>query len=172
LLETRLTSQQFSGFSVFIKGSWDTATFVTTYLPLALFPVLYFGARLYTRQQFVTPAQMDFVSNIAEIEAESYDEPPPRNRWEAFWQWLVRTAFFSFCVLSAPTRFSLVSRRIRMLTRVRADVRSAPVGIVGSGECSGGPPGIYTDMCGTKCNTSMRVRSMDSTLFSACVYFR
>jgi hypothetical protein len=32
---------------------------------------------------------MDFKSDLAQIEADTYDEPPPRNKWEAFWQWLV-----------------------------------------------------------------------------------
>lgn len=34
---------------------------------------------------------MDFVTDLAEIEADTYDEPPPRNKWEAFWQRLVRS---------------------------------------------------------------------------------
>lgn len=33
--------------------------------------------------------QMDFVTNINEIEADSYDDPPPRNSAEALWQWLM-----------------------------------------------------------------------------------
>lgn len=37
-----------------------------------LFPVLYLGARLYHKQPIRKPAEMDFVSNIAEIEAETY----------------------------------------------------------------------------------------------------
>ncbi|KAJ3719684.1 amino acid permease [Lentinula raphanica] len=79
----------FSGFSVFLKGEWDTATFVTNYLPLAGFPLLYIGAKFVYRQPIVKARDMDFVSNIAEIEAEDYDEPPPKNKLEAFWQWLV-----------------------------------------------------------------------------------
>ncbi|KAJ3506059.1 hypothetical protein NLJ89_g7085 [Agrocybe chaxingu] len=47
-----------SGWAVFLKGRWATDTFVTNYLPLALFPII-------------------------------YDEPPPRNKIEAFWQWLM-----------------------------------------------------------------------------------
>ncbi|KAJ3870099.1 amino acid permease/ SLC12A domain-containing protein [Lentinula novae-zelandiae] len=83
----------FSGFDVFLKGEWDTATFVTTYLPLALFPVLYVGAKMYYRQPIIKPQDMDFISNIAEIEAEDYDEPPPKNKLEAFWQWLTQDVF-------------------------------------------------------------------------------
>ncbi|KAJ3790254.1 amino acid permease [Lentinula aff. detonsa] len=79
----------FSGFDVFLKGEWDTATFVTTYLPLAAFPVLYMGAKYHYRQPVVRAQDMDFISDIAEIEAEDYEEPPPRNKFEAFWQWLM-----------------------------------------------------------------------------------
>ncbi|THH02885.1 hypothetical protein EW026_g33 [Hermanssonia centrifuga] len=79
----------FSGWAVFLKDSWDTATFVTNYLPLALFPILYTGAKLWKRVPMVQPKDMDFVSGIAEIEAECYDEPPPRNALEAFWAWLM-----------------------------------------------------------------------------------
>jgi amino acid transporter len=32
---------------------------------------------------------MDFITNIDEIEAETYDEPPPKNKIEAFWAWLM-----------------------------------------------------------------------------------
>ncbi|KAI0724489.1 amino acid permease [Cerioporus squamosus] len=79
----------FSGFSVFIKGHWATDTFVTNYLPFALFPVLYIGAKLYFRVPLVKPEDMDFVTGLKEIEADCYDEPPPRNWVERFWGWLM-----------------------------------------------------------------------------------
>ena len=72
-----------------MRDSWDTATFVTNYLPLALFPILYIGAKLWKRDSIITPKEMDFVSGLAEIEADCYDEPPPRNWLERFWAWLV-----------------------------------------------------------------------------------
>lgn len=63
----------FSGFSVFLKGSWLTATFVTNYLPMVLFPIMYVGAKiLYYRAPAVKAQDMDFVTNIAEIEADEY----------------------------------------------------------------------------------------------------
>jgi len=79
----------FSGWSVFLKGRWASDTFVTNYFPLALFPILYLGSNFYYKQPAVKPEEMDFVTNIAEIEADTYDEPPPRNKFEAFWQWLM-----------------------------------------------------------------------------------
>lgn len=79
----------FSGFSVFLDGGWDTATFVTNYLPFALFPILYFTMRLISRVPLIKPEDMDFQTGLAEIEAATYDEPPPRNAFEKFWQWLM-----------------------------------------------------------------------------------
>jgi len=79
----------FSGWSVFLKGNWDKATFVTNYLPLALFPILYGAAKYVTRTPIVRVEDMDFITDIAEIEAATYDDPPPRNKAEAFWQWLM-----------------------------------------------------------------------------------
>lgn len=74
---------------MFLKGNWDVATFITNYLPFILFPILYTGAKLWRKVPIVKPLDMDFVSGIAEIEADSYDEPPPRNWMEKFWGWLV-----------------------------------------------------------------------------------
>ncbi|KJA26160.1 hypothetical protein HYPSUDRAFT_199366 [Hypholoma sublateritium FD-334 SS-4] len=81
----------FSGWEVFLKGGWAADTFVTNYLPLALFPILYIGAKFYYREPIKKPHEMDFITNIQEIEAETYDDPPPRNRIEALWQWMVGT---------------------------------------------------------------------------------
>ena len=60
-------------------------------LPLILFPILYIGARLWTGKGFIRPEDMDFKSGIEEVEAASYDEPPPKNWVEKVWNWLVRT---------------------------------------------------------------------------------
>lgn len=79
----------FSGWAVFLKDNWDTATFVTNYLPFMLFPVLYLGWKLKTKVPIVKPMDMDFTTGLAEIEADCYDEPPPKNKLEAFWAWLM-----------------------------------------------------------------------------------
>ncbi|KZP23307.1 amino acid permease [Athelia psychrophila] len=79
----------FSGWQVFLKGRWDTATFVTNYMAFALFPVLYIVWKIKTRAPIVHTADMDFVSGLDAIEAETYDEPPPKNKWEAIWALLV-----------------------------------------------------------------------------------
>ncbi|KAK7692232.1 hypothetical protein QCA50_003857 [Cerrena zonata] len=53
------------------------------------FPFLYIGARIWRRVSLVEPAKMDFKTGMDEIEAASYDEPPPRNLVERFWNWLM-----------------------------------------------------------------------------------
>lgn len=102
---------QFSGWAVFLKDNWATDVFVTNYLPLILFPILYTGAKLWRRDPIVRTKDMDFFSGLDEVEAASYvhspflthvlinnrdpscryEEPPPRNWMEKFWGWLVST---------------------------------------------------------------------------------
>ena len=89
---------QFSGWSVFLRGNWNTATFITSYLPQAMFPIMYAGAKFWRRTPTVRPSEMDFYSGLAEIEADTYDEPPPRNKMEAFWQWLVSDEIEGSCM--------------------------------------------------------------------------
>ncbi|KAF8997849.1 amino acid permease [Cyathus striatus] len=79
----------FSGWSVFLKGNWAVDTFVTNYIPLVLFPILYIGSKLYYKQPTIKPEEMDFQSDIDEIEANTYDDPPPKNKIETFWRWLM-----------------------------------------------------------------------------------
>ena len=69
--------------------AWHTDTFVTNYLPLVAFPVVYFTARLYFKSPLISPKDMDFVTGIAEIEADDEIEEPPKNRIEAAWRNIV-----------------------------------------------------------------------------------
>ena len=84
-----------SGFSVFLHDNWDTATFVTYYIPLMFAPVLFIVATFVMKSKFVKVEDMDFVTGLAEVIADTYDEPPPKNIWEKFWRWIVsRTPYF------------------------------------------------------------------------------
>ncbi len=89
---------KFSGWSVFLRGNWTNADFVTNYLPLITFPILYVGAKFWKRSRTVRASEMDFYTGLAEIEADTYDEPPPKNRVEAIWQWLVSDRAEAFCM--------------------------------------------------------------------------
>ncbi|KAH7910605.1 amino acid permease/ SLC12A domain-containing protein [Hygrophoropsis aurantiaca] len=79
----------FSGWEVFLNGSWSIATFLTNYLPPILFLILYVGSKYYRNTHHVKPSEMDFKSDIAEIEAITYEDPTPKNWLEAFWIWLM-----------------------------------------------------------------------------------
>ncbi|KAJ7117306.1 amino acid permease [Mycena crocata] len=66
----------FSGWATLLHNNWDVAIFITNYLPFVLFPILYGSAKLYYWRKGKTAAwvkaeDMDFVTNIAEIEADS-----------------------------------------------------------------------------------------------------
>jgi len=41
------------------------------------------------KSRFIKVEDMDFVTGLDEVIADSYDEPPPKNIWEKFWQWIV-----------------------------------------------------------------------------------
>jgi amino acid transporter len=61
--------QQFNAREVFLRDRWSTATLVTNYMPIILFPVLYGVAKIVTWAPLVKAGKMDLYSGIAEIEA-------------------------------------------------------------------------------------------------------
>ncbi|KAL7416520.1 amino acid permease [Mrakia frigida] len=65
----------FSAWTVFLRDSWDTATFITNYLPLVIFPVLFVGKKVISKTTWRSLDSLDYITNIAEIEAEAYEEP-------------------------------------------------------------------------------------------------
>lgn len=89
----------FSGFSVFLRGSWDTADFVTNYIPLIFAPILFSIASYVMKSKFVRVEDMDFVTGVDEVIAETYDEPPPKNIWEKFWLWIVSALSITYYFL-------------------------------------------------------------------------
>jgi len=79
----------FSAWNVFLDGNWSINLLVTDYVPIVLFPILYLAARWIMGARPIKAEKMDFVSNVAEFDAMTYDNPPPRNKLEAFWMWLI-----------------------------------------------------------------------------------
>ncbi|KAF8431912.1 amino acid permease [Boletus edulis BED1] len=84
----------FSAWYVFLDRNWSTTTFVTNYTPIILFPILYVVAKFVKSARPVKAHNMDFDTNVAEFDNMtygllfSYDDPPPRNIFEAFWSWI------------------------------------------------------------------------------------
>jgi amino acid transporter len=54
-----------------MRGNWATDKFITNYLPLILFPLFYIVALLWIKTKPRKPLEMDFVTGIKEIEAET-----------------------------------------------------------------------------------------------------
>ena len=110
---------QFSGWAVFLKGHWATDSFVTNYIPFILFPILYVGAKFYFRTPLVKPEEMDFITGLKEVEAITYDEPPPRNWVERFWSWLVSASLRLLIFISVHVADEVVAD-------VDVDVKPSP----------------------------------------------
>ncbi|WVF69298.1 hypothetical protein IAT40_004074 [Kwoniella sp. CBS 6097] len=75
----------FSAWSVFLHGKWDTATFITNYLPLWLFPIFFFTYKFIKKTRWIKSTEMDFVSDLDVVEAESYEEAPPKTIGGKIW---------------------------------------------------------------------------------------
>ena len=95
-----------SGFSVFLPGNWNTANFVTNYVPLMSAPILFVVASFVMRSKFVGTEDMDFVTGLDEVISTTYEDPPSRNIWEKFWSWIVSVPLRSF----PPERIALLVR--------------------------------------------------------------
>ncbi|KAK4702153.1 hypothetical protein P7C70_g4075, partial [Phenoliferia sp. Uapishka_3] len=104
----------FNSWEVFARDQWDTATFITSYLPIALFPFLYGGARFYMKlppqkelarfhslawtsfQALESKQQHHLISLLRSSlkcttsrSAHEEEEVPPRNFAEKFWMWIM-----------------------------------------------------------------------------------
>jgi amino acid transporter len=55
----------FADWGVFLKGNWDHAAFITNYLPIPVFIILYFGYKFWYKTKIVSPSEMDFVTGIS-----------------------------------------------------------------------------------------------------------
>lgn len=78
----------FSAWSVFLKANapFDASTFVTSYIPVPIFWLLFFGSWFfYGKKSMLKVEEIDFVTGVQELIDEEYDEPAPRNLWEKFW---------------------------------------------------------------------------------------
>jgi amino acid transporter len=54
----------FANWDVFLAGNWDTASFITNYLPIPFFFCMYFGYKLWHKTKWIPAAEMDFVTGI------------------------------------------------------------------------------------------------------------
>ncbi|KAJ3185074.1 hypothetical protein HDU87_002640 [Geranomyces variabilis] len=83
---------------VLITGAWttlrhtddfDTATFLTTYIPLPIFLILLFGAKYYKGTKMISAMDMDFVTGVREFEEAEEPAKVAKNAGQKFWNWLM-----------------------------------------------------------------------------------
>ncbi|GAA5886550.1 hypothetical protein JCM6882_001684 [Rhodosporidiobolus microsporus] len=79
----------FSGYTTFLKGNWDTATFVTAYITIPWFFLMYIVYKFWCKTTFVRLSAMDFETNRRELDAMAEEQQalykPPRNFVEKLW---------------------------------------------------------------------------------------
>lgn len=74
----------FNGFGVFINiDVFDTATFITSYIPLVIFPMLYFGYMFVKKTKLIPLADIDFYSGTRDIDES--DDPVPTTWYGKVW---------------------------------------------------------------------------------------
>jgi len=57
----------FADWSVFLKGRWDHASFISTYFPIPFFVILFFGYKYYMKTRFIKSSEMDFVTYVQDF---------------------------------------------------------------------------------------------------------
>lgn len=78
----------FAAWDVFLKGNWDTSTFITNYFPIPFAFLLYaFGSYLYGGK-WRRAEDIDLITGLQTIIDNEVEEPEPRNLWEKFWAWV------------------------------------------------------------------------------------
>ncbi|EPQ29732.1 uncharacterized protein PFL1_02952 [Pseudozyma flocculosa PF-1] len=83
----------FAGFTVFLNGQWDASSFVTTYITIPLFVVLWLGWKYVKGTKFVSLAEMDFDTgkrHLDEIDEKArLANTAPKSALQRFWDWLM-----------------------------------------------------------------------------------
>lgn len=69
------------GYTVFLPGNWDIASFFFSYTSVVAFPVLYLGWKLIHKTTIYPADKVDLQQDLEEVEeyTRNYTPPPPRN---------------------------------------------------------------------------------------------
>ncbi|KAF7874217.1 hypothetical protein EAF04_002889 [Stromatinia cepivora] len=83
----------FNGFDVFVgqnHSHWNITNFLTAYIGIPIFFVLYGFWKILKRTKWVSPADADIYTGKAALDAEDGQWPDltPRNVWERIWFWI------------------------------------------------------------------------------------
>ncbi|ATY62292.1 Amino acid polyamine transporter I [Cordyceps militaris] len=77
-----------NGFKVFVKGHWDTPTFITSYIGIVIFALLYFGHKstIGRKDPWMVPLhEIDLYSGMEDVMAAELPPPPPI-KWYQVWR--------------------------------------------------------------------------------------
>lgn len=78
----------FNGWSVFLKGQWNTADFIIAYITIPITAGLYCIFKLVTKSKVTTVEAMDFISNVPPMDLYDYEEIKPTTAAGKIWEWL------------------------------------------------------------------------------------
>ncbi|KAJ7141760.1 amino acid permease/ SLC12A domain-containing protein [Mycena crocata] len=67
----------FNGWSVFLKGKWNTPNFLIAYINIPILILLYGAYKVICKSKIVSVQAMDFYSNVPPPESLDIDEPAP-----------------------------------------------------------------------------------------------
>jgi yeast amino acid transporter len=78
----------FNGFAVFTTGNWSIDSFLTAYIGLPIYAVLYLFWKILKRPSFVKASEADIWTGKAAVDAQVWPEQIPRNWIERVWFWI------------------------------------------------------------------------------------
>jgi yeast amino acid transporter len=78
----------FNGF--YVWSPWDYQSFITAYIGIPIYFILYFSWKILKRTKWINPAESDIHTGKAALDAADahWPEQIPRNIIEKFWFWL------------------------------------------------------------------------------------
>lgn len=77
-----------NGFAVFVKGYWNTSTFITSYVGILIFALLYLGHRFSLGRRdkwLLRPLEIDLQSGLQEVLCAE-TAPAKREKWYQKWR--------------------------------------------------------------------------------------
>jgi amino acid transporter len=72
------------GYEVFLPGNWDVPTFLFSYTMIGVFPVIYFGWKIFHRTSVRKPEEVDLFTGVDEIEEYTRNYIPEPARYVDF----------------------------------------------------------------------------------------
>ncbi|RAK80070.1 amino acid transporter [Aspergillus fijiensis CBS 313.89] len=72
------------GFTVFTKGNWDPASFVSSYLDIPLVLAFYLGYKFWKKTRLIPVQEIPLQQALQEVRDDAEDEPVRTSKWSKF----------------------------------------------------------------------------------------